>query len=99
MEAGVRVPLTFLKVERKSVMMDLQLTLGFSCCSCEQSVHVTVQCSGKGLAEEAGRAVALVNVPCPCCGQINQLSFEPSGTLRSVRPYFCFGLIPEPSVN
>jgi len=79
--------------------MDLQLTLGFSCCGCEQEVNVTVRCSGQGPAEEAGRSVALVNVPCPCCGQINQLSFEPSGTLRSVRPYFCFGLIPEPSVN
>jgi hypothetical protein len=82
------------------VMMDVKVTLDFCCCGCDQSVHVTVQCSGKSLAgEEAGGAVAAVNVPCPTCGQVNQLFFEPSGRVRAVRPYARFGLLPEPSVN
>jgi hypothetical protein len=81
-----------------SVMTELNVTLEFACCACEQSVGVTVQCSGKGLFQ-AGGALAAVNVPCPTCGQINQLFFEPSGRIRSVRPYTCFRLVPEPSVN
>jgi len=80
------------------VMMDLKVTLDFTCHGCESPVCVTVQCSGKGLLSES-TAVAAINVPCPTCGQINQLAFEPSGTIRSVRPYPCFGLLPEPSVN
>jgi hypothetical protein len=79
--------------------MELIVTLEFACCVCKQSVGVTVQCSGKGLFQEAGRTLASVNIPCPTCGQINQLFFEPSGTVRSVRPYACFRLVPEPSVN
>ena len=43
--------------------------------------------------------LAAVNVPCPTCGRVNQLVFEPSGTVRSVRPYACFRVVPEPSVN
>ena len=31
--------------------------------------------------------MAAVNVPCPTCGQINQLFFEPTGTVRAVEPY------------
>ena len=81
------------------MMMDLKVTLQFACCGCEQSVSVTVRCRGKGLAEAGGRRVAAVNVPCPSCGQVNQLSFEPSGTVRSVRPYPCTRLLPEPSLN
>jgi hypothetical protein len=80
-------------------MMELNVTLEFACHACEQSMSVTVQCSGKGLLQEAGGALAAVNVPCPTCGQINQLFFEPSGRVRSVRPYTCFRLMPEPSVN
>jgi len=81
------------------VMMDLKVSLDFLCCGCEQSVNVTVECKGKGLAGEGGWPVATVNVPCPNCGQVNQLFFEPSGTVRSVRPYPCFRLLPEPSMN
>ena len=80
------------------MMIETTLTLGFSCCACEQPVSVTVQCKGKGLYESGG-AVAAVSVPCPTCGQVNQLFFEPSGTVRCVRPYACFRPIPEPSVN
>jgi hypothetical protein len=80
-------------------MMELNVTLGFACCGCEQPVSVTVQCSGKGLMRPSTTALASVNVPCPTCGQINQLFFEPSGTVHSVRPYTCIRVVPEPSVN
>ena len=79
-------------------MLELELTLDFACCACQQSVSVLVKCVGKGLA--AGpRVVAAVNVPCPGCGLVNQLSFEPSGTVRSVSPYAGPRVLPEPSVN
>jgi hypothetical protein len=82
------------------MMMELRVTLDFACCGCEQSVNVTVQCSGQGLAGAAGRPVVAVNVPCPTCGQVNQLFFEPNGAVRAVRPYPCVRLLlPEPSVN
>lgn len=80
-------------------MMELNVTLEFACCECKNLVAVTVRCTGKGLRQEEGGTLAAVNVPCPTCGQINQLFFEPSGTVRSVRPYTCFRLVPEPSVN
>ncbi len=80
-------------------MMELTVNLEFACCGCEQPVGVTVQCSGKGLYPEGEGALAAVKIPCPTCGQINQLCFEPSGAVRSVRPYPCFRVVPEPSVN
>ncbi len=80
-------------------MMELTVNLSFACYGCEQPVGVTVQCSGKGLYQDGDGFLAAVKVPCPTCGQINQLSFEPSGTVRSVRPYPCFRSITEPSVN
>jgi hypothetical protein len=79
-------------------MLELEVTLDFACCTCQQSVSVRVKCSGKGLA--AGpRAVAAVDVPCPCCGLVNHLAFEPNGTVRSVKPYTSPRPLPEPSVN
>jgi hypothetical protein len=79
-------------------MMELKLTLEFACCGCDEKVRVTVQCKGKGLVDEGGKAVVAVNIPCPTCGQINQLFFEPSGKVRAVRPYACpWPLVP--SVN
>jgi len=80
-------------------MMELNLTLEFACCGCEQPVSVKVQCSGAGLMSNREGGLASVNVPCPTCGQLNQLFFEPSGTVRSVRPYTCIRIVPEPSVN
>jgi hypothetical protein len=59
---------------------------------------VTVKCSGKGLAS-GGRTVASVTVPCPACSGINQLYFEPSGTIHRVTPYAGPRPVPEPSVN
>jgi hypothetical protein len=86
--------------EEMSVMMELNVTLEFACCGCEQSVGVTVQCSGKGTSLwEVEGALATVKVPCPTCGQVNQLFFEPSGRVHSVRLYSCIRLVPEPSVN
>jgi hypothetical protein len=80
--------------------MELNVTLDFRCCGCEHPVTVTVQCSGPGPCR-GGQAnpLASVNVPCPTCGEINQLFFEPTGQVRSVRPYACFRAVPEPSVN
>jgi hypothetical protein len=80
-------------------MMELKLTLDFACRACEQSVGVTVQCSGQGLVGGADQAIASVNVPCPHCGQVNQLSFDPSGAVHAVRPYVNPWPAPAPSVN
>ena len=79
-------------------MPELKVTLDFACCTCNNGVSVTVQCSGKGLA--AGhKAVASVNVPCPTCGTINQLYFKPSGTVQAVAPYRAPRQMPVPSLN
>ena len=79
-------------------MMELKVCLAFDCCACEHAVNVTLKCEGKGLA--AGlRTVAAVNVPCPTCGSVNQLYFEPSGRVRAVKPYTAPRALPEPSVN
>ena len=66
-------------------MMELQVILDFACCACQEPVSVTVKCAGKGLAN-AGRCVATVPVPCPTCHAVNQLYFEPNGTVRAVTP-------------
>jgi hypothetical protein len=79
-------------------MLELKVILDFACCACGQSMSVTVKCSGKGLAEGA-RPVASVNVPCPGCSSINQLYFEPNGTIHAVSPYQSPRPVPEPSVN
>jgi hypothetical protein len=61
-------------------------------------VAVTVECSGKGL-ESAERLVASVSIPCPACQRINQLYFDPTGTVHAVEPYRPPQRVPEPSVN
>lgn len=82
-----------------SVMMEVNVTLEFTCGGCDQQVAVTVHCTGNNLDQSKGKALATVNVPCPTCGQVNQLYFEPNGTICSVRPYAYFRVVPEPSVN
>ena len=77
-------------------MTELNVTLEFACCDCEETVLVTVRCTGERLDREA--SIAAVNVPCPTCGQTNQLTFEPSGTVRSVRLY-CRTPLPTFSLN
>jgi hypothetical protein len=81
-------------------MMGLQVVvvLDFACCLCQQSVSVTVKCAGKGLTA-GSQAVAAVKVPCPNCGSVNQLYFEPSGTVRAVSPCPTTRPVPEPSLN
>lgn len=79
-------------------MMELKVVLDFACCHCEHSVSVTVKCEGKGLTASS-RAVAAVTVPCPTCNGVNQLYFEPNGTVRAVAPYKAPRHCPEPSLN
>ena len=80
-------------------MMELNVTLEFACCGCEQPVGVTVQCRGKGLYQDAEGTLAAVNVPCPTCGEVNQVFFEPNGTLHNVRLSRRRLTVPVPSVN
>jgi hypothetical protein len=79
-------------------MMELEVILDFACCACREPVSVTVKCEGKGLVQSS-RTVAAVNVPCPTCGTVNKLCFEPNGTIRGVS--LCPGPrpLPEPSLN
>jgi hypothetical protein len=79
-------------------MLELKVILDFVCCGCHGPVSVTVKCAGKGLAG-GGRSVAAVNVPCPTCGMVNQLYFEPNGTVRAVAPFQAPRALPQPSVN
>ena len=79
-------------------MMELKVILDFACCACQEPVSVTVKCEGKDL-NAAGRTVVAVQVPCPTCGTVNQLCFEPNGTVRSVSPYRGSRPLPEPSMN
>jgi hypothetical protein len=81
-----------------TTMLEMLVTLDFACCTCDDPVSVTVKCAGKGL--QAGlRTVAAVNIPCPSCGAVNELYFEPSGTVRGVAPYSGPRPLPIPSVN
>jgi len=79
--------------------MEVQLTLEFACCHCGQPVNVTVQCSGQGLHDGDERIVASVAIPCPDCQRINQLYFDPGGTVHAVEPYRPPQRMPEPSLN
>lgn len=79
-------------------MMELQVILDFACHTCGESVSVTVKCEGKGLTP-AARTVARVHVPCPGCGAVHCLEFEPNGTLRNVRPAAALRPLLEPSLN
>jgi hypothetical protein len=80
-------------------MMELTLNLDFACCCCGHSVGVTVQCMGKMSYAGPEAQIAVVQVPCPGCGQVNQLSFEPNGQIQAVRAMPVFRLVPEPSLN
>jgi hypothetical protein len=81
-----------------NIMTELLVSMDFICCVCGQDVGITVKCEGKGLA--AGRqAVAAVNIPCPHCQTVNRVSFEPSGTVRTVRPCWTSWQALEPSLN
>jgi hypothetical protein len=81
------------------VMMNLTLTLEFACGNCEQPVGVTVQCRGEGPCFDEEEAVVAVDVPCPNCKQVNQVTFEPSGRVRSVRSHICYRSLLKPCRN
>ena len=89
-------------VTERSISADMaQEAAAAALAQCRKDGHhvsVTVHCAGKGLAT-AGRTVASVNVRCPTCGSVNQLCFEPSGTVRAVVPYTALRQMPEPSIN
>jgi hypothetical protein len=80
-------------------MTELQVTLDFTCHDCDDPVSVTVLCQGKGQGPLIFRGVAAVNVPCPNCGEVSQVFFEPNGTLRAVRPFRQRLPLPVPSIN
>jgi len=79
----------------------VQLTLDFDCCGCGAAAGVTVKCGGQGFTTETDNAtrVASTSVPCPACGLVNQLFFDPTGAVHSVKPLRCFRPLPTPSVN
>jgi hypothetical protein len=79
-------------------MTELLLTLDFACYGCGESVSVTVKCKGKGLTANA-RVVTTVIVPCPTCSSVNQLFFEPNGTIHAINPFRNPRPLPEPSLN
>jgi hypothetical protein len=80
-------------------MMELELSLDFACHACESPVTVTVHCRGKGLIDKREGVVASVNVPCPECGQVNQVEFEKCGKVQSVRAVWSPRPVPTPSLN
>jgi hypothetical protein len=79
-------------------MMELNVVLDFACGGCGHSLSVTLKCAGKGLVAGT-HTVAAVKVPCPTCGSISEVFFQPNGTIHSVAP--CRGArpLPEPSLN
>ena len=79
--------------------MEIKLSLTFACCCCELSITVTLKCKGVGTTNPAEGAAAAINVPCPDCGQVNQLLFDTRGEVRAVRPAALAQPAPEPSVN
>jgi hypothetical protein len=79
-------------------MIEVLVELDFACCNCGSCVSVKLKCAGKGLTGGAHK-VAQVQVPCPNCNNVNQLYFEPSGTIRAVHPCRTVSRIPEPSLN
>jgi hypothetical protein len=79
--------------------MEVRVILDFACCHCAGPVSVTVQYSGAAAGTDATRLVACVSIPCPGCKRINQLYFDPSGTVHAVEPYRPPRPMPEPSLN
>jgi len=75
--------------------MALNLCLDFACVGCAHSVGLTVRCEGLG----NGLPLAAVLAPCPACGQVNHVMFDPDGVVRSVRRYLSLSDLPAPSLN
>jgi sarcosine oxidase delta subunit len=79
-------------------MMEVLLTLDFACCHCSEPVVVTLKCAGEEAALRRPTE-ATVAIPCPHCSAVLNLDFEPTGTLRAVRPRNGRRPIPQPSWN
>ena len=79
--------------------MEIQLTLDCICCSCRLPLTVTLKCTGVGVANPGEASIASVHVPCPDCGQVNQLIFDTRGEVKDVRPAALAQPAPEPSIN
>jgi hypothetical protein len=79
-------------------MIEVLVELDFACCACSATLNVKLKCAGKGLAN-GGNPIAQVNVPCPICCKINQVCFEPSGTVHAIQPCKPGRGIPEPCWN
>lgn len=78
-------------------MTELEVCMDFACHACCQPVGVTVRCAGSMLTAST-KVLASVAVPCPTCGLVNNLTFEPDGTVHAVTPHVPHRL-PEPSKN
>ncbi len=78
-------------------MLSLLLCLKFGCTGCGDPIDATLQCEGKGLADNAGGTI--VKISCPCCGTKNDVVATPDGTVHGVARTRTYGRIPEPSVN
>jgi len=79
-------------------MIELLVELDIACSACGACMSVTLKCAGKGLTGGA-HLVCQVKVPCPNCCKMNQVYFEPSGTVRAVRSCKAACEVPEPSLN
>lgn len=80
--------------------MEVEVSLEFDCCQCQQPVRVTLKCEGKSLLTGGLRTVASVKVPCPGCTKVNVLYFEPgSGCLHKVCSESTLRPRLEPSLN
>jgi len=86
-------------LEWSEVTTGSPVSLSFCCPGCEESVNVTVVYRGGAAGGQLFDGVAAVNVPCPTCGEINRVFFEPSGALRDVWLFRPRWLLPVPSVN
>jgi hypothetical protein len=78
--------------------MEIKVNLAFDCTSCAERVRVKLKCSGPGLLTRGERR-ATVNVPCPTCGEIIYVEFEPTGAVHAATPVGQRRPILEPSVN
>jgi hypothetical protein len=78
--------------------MELKVSLDFACVGCAQTVYVTLECSGKGLWAGC-ETRATVNVPCPTCGAVSRIEFEPSGAVHAVTAAGPRRTFIEPSIN
>lgn len=86
-------------VECRARLMEVRLMLEFACCHCHQPVEVTVDCRGPMQSPDPSRIRMAVVIPCPDCHGINQVYFDPGGTVHAVEPNRTPRPTYEPSLN